>query len=224
MGTPIGRQPEPEVMAAPAEAAAYARADFAGVNQAFVQRLLELAGPLERALAVDLGAGPADIPVRVASVRPGWRLVAIEASTAMLAHARQTVARAGLASRIDLIQSDAKVVGLAGAAFDVVFSNSILHHISDTARLWAEVRRLARPGALIFFRDLARPSSAAAARAIVDRYAGTESALLQEEYFRSLLSSYTPAEVRAQLDQTGLSILQVVMATDRHLDVFGRLA
>jgi trans-aconitate 2-methyltransferase len=105
----------------------------------------------------------------------------------------------------------------------VVFSNSILHHINETDRFWAEVKRLARPRATVFLRDLARPATPEAARGIVRRYAGAESALLQQEFYRSLLSAYTAGEVQAQLGRTGLGHLDVAMATDRHWDVFGRL-
>jgi len=205
------------------EAAAYARADFAEVNAAFVTRLLELAGPLAVARTADLGAGPADIPLRIARERPGWRIVAVEASRAMLDFARHAVDEPEAPTRITLVRADAKATPLASGSFDVVFSNSLLHHVTDTDVLWPEVKRLGRPGALIFFRDLARPDSEAAARRIVAQYAADEPPLLQEEYRRSLLSSYTPDEVRNQLARAGLDALEVTRSSDRHLDIFGRL-
>ena len=72
-------------------------------------------------------------------------------------------------------------------------------------------------------RDLARPENPEAARAIVERHSGDESALLQEEFYRSLLASYAPDELRVQLSRAQLGSLRVEMASDRHLDVFGRL-
>ena len=223
MTDPMPRQPEPEFMDANDEADAYAAADFDEVNQAVVDRLLELVGPRDEACVVDLGTGPADIPVRLVRSRPGWRVVAVDASGAMLRHARQAIDRARLGHAIDLVLADAKATGLADASFDVILSNSILHHITDVDRFWAEVKRIARPGAHALLRDLARPPDADAARAIVDRYARDETELLREEYYRSLLSSYTVEEVRSQLARAGLDCLQVAMATDRHLDVFGRI-
>jgi hypothetical protein len=104
-----------------------------------------------------------------------------------------------------------------------VFSNSILHHITDTGPFWAEVRRIAKPGAVAFLRDLARPADHEAAHAIVEQYSGDESNLLKEEFFRSLVSAYTPDEVRRQLAEADLGALEVALATDRHLDIFGRI-
>ena len=218
----IPRQPEPELMDDAAEAEAYAQADFREVNEAFARRLCELArerGVPEDAAAVDLGAGPGDIPLLVAGEMPGWRITAVDASEAMI-----ELARMKGAGPVEFVVADAKHTGLPEGAFDVIFSNSILHHIDDTGALWAEVKRLARRGALVFFRDLARPETEGAARRIVETHAGDESELLREEYYRSLLSAYTPGETRGQLDLAHLSTLRVDMVTDRHLDVCGTVA
>ena len=207
-----------------AEAKAYAETDFSDVNQRSVERLVELAGPREKAEALDLGTGPGDIPVRLIRLHPQWRVTAVDASGPMLDFARRLVQRVGMVASIKLIQADAKRTGLPAHSFDVIFSNSLLHHLNDPVSLWAEIRRLARPNAVILLRDLARPASPEAAREIVNKYTADASVLLQEEYYRSLLASYTPDEVRAQLQQAGLSSLQVAMVSDRHLDVFGHLS
>ena len=205
------------------EAQAYAQADFADVNQAFVERLLELTADKDVVTAVDLGTGPADIPVRILRARPDWYIVAVDASEPMLHFARKRLLKEGLISSIELVLADGKATGLSSYFFDVVFSNSILHHLTDTDLFWAEVKRLAIPGAIVLLRDLARPATTGDARKIVQQYASGESELLQQEYYRSLLAAYTVEEVRAQLDEAGLQALQVAMVSDRHLDVFGRL-
>ena len=73
------RQPEPEFMDEGMEAEAYARADFADVNRAFVERLLDLTDQHKNARALELGVGPGDITVSMAAARPGWRIVAMDA-------------------------------------------------------------------------------------------------------------------------------------------------
>jgi len=206
-----------------AEAEAYAAADFREVNEAFVERLLGLAGPREEQYVLDLGTGPADIPIRVMRRRPYWRVTAVDSSQAMVDIAAKAVAEAGLSGLIGLIVSDVKSLPVPSSEFDVVFSNAALHHVTDADGFWTEVQRVERPGAVVFVRDLARPCSVADAQRIVDLYAANESDLLRAEFVRSLLASYTPEEVRLQLEAAGLERLQVVMASDRHLDVFGRL-
>ena len=214
---------EPELMDDAEQARAYAEADFAEVNAVFADRLCALVPPGTPRVALDLGTGPAEIPIRVMRQRPGWRVVAVDISHAMLSLARGFIHEAGFAEAIHLVIQDAKAMPFAAASFDVVFSNSILHHITATARLWAEVKRVAKPGAHVLIRDLARPATPRDAAGIVGRYAAHESALLREEFYRSLLSAYTPEEVRDQLAQAGLAHLEVAMVSDRHLDVFGRI-
>ena len=223
MSPTMPRQPEPEVMDLPEEAAAYAHADFAAVNQAFVDRLVELAGDLDRPRCLELGVGPADITVRLLAARPAWHVTAVDASPPMLGFARHAISQAGLSKRIELVHADAKSTPLPARFFNVIFANSILHHIDDTLRFWREVKRLGAPGACVFLRDLRRPVSVEAAHELVSRHACQESELLRGEYLRSLLASYTPQEVRRQLTAAGLGQLRVETITDRHMDIFGRL-
>jgi ubiquinone/menaquinone biosynthesis C-methylase UbiE len=221
-GEAMERQPEPEYMDLPEEALAYAQADFADVNAAFVERLLKLAGGQEAVSALDLGAGPADIPLRVAEQRPHWRQFAVDAAISMLRLAEPERRRA--ARRVVLVQADAKRLPFPDHSIQTVYSNSILHHVLDPHAFWSEVRRVLRPGGLIFLRDLSRPPSPQAAQDLIDEHAAGESDLLREEFYRSLLAAYTPEEVRAQLRKAGLEGLEVRQITDRHLDAWGQPA
>lgn len=222
----MDRLPEPELMDLPAEADAYAAADFRTVNQLFVDRLAELVATASAAEtgqpvhAVDLGTGPADIPILAAARFPGWRITAVDGAPAMLELARPRVAAAGLADRITLHLGDALATGLPAQCANVLFSNSLLHHVRDAAGLWREIARLRKPGGIVLLRDLRRPASPEAARQLVDEHARGESPLLQEEFFRSLLAAYTPEEIRAQLAAAGLVGWQVDVVSDRHLDVW----
>lgn len=209
----------------PDEARAYAQADFAEVNQAFVDDLLARFEPSDPPRVVDLGCGPADILIRLAQARPTWHVTGVDVSEAMLDLARQAIHTAGLADRITLCLADAKrPQTLPPHAFDAVISNSILHHVTDTASLWQQVKVLGRAGSFVFFRDLFRPASEARARQLVQTHAAQESDLLQEEFYRSLLSAWTPEEIRAQLAEAGLAGLAVKTLNDRHVDIYGELA
>ncbi|HOJ33130.1 MAG TPA: class I SAM-dependent methyltransferase [Candidatus Hydrogenedentes bacterium] len=210
------RVPEPERMDLPSEAEAYAAADFSDVNQAFVERLLVLTQPRKTAVALDLGTGPADIPNRLTPLCPGWRIVAVDASYAMLRIAGTRCSKA-----VALVLADAKTLPFPDNSFNIVFSNSILHHINEVSLFWKELHRIAAQKCLIFLRDLFRPSSKEEAWTIVQKYSGNESQTLKEEFFRSLLAAYTPQEVRQQLQTAGLSDLVVDLASDRHMDIWG---
>ncbi len=213
------RIPEPEIMDVPERAQAYADADFSEVNTSFVERLLELAGDLSQARVLDLGTGPGDIPLRIAPRRPGWRIVGLDASMPML--------RLGQAARRDVstapahqsVLADAKRTPFADDTFDIIFSNSLLHHLDDPVAFWKEAARVAKPGALLFVRDLLRPDSPEAAHDLVETYAPKEHPLLKEDFYNSLLAAYTIAEVQDQIQIEGIQAEKVTRCGDRHFDV-----
>jgi len=215
------RQPEHELMQN-TEATAYAAADFKSVNEAYVESLLAVAEGTLGATIIDLGTGPGDIAIRIALARPDWKVTGLDGSEDMLLLARDAERRASLNATISWVLADAKASGLPAASFEIVVSNSILHHVADPIDFWREVKRLAAPDAIIFMRDLHRPDSAEAARAIVEEYAADESEVLRSEFYNSMLASYTCEEVKEQIALIGLD-LNVEMSSDRHLDVVGRV-
>ena len=75
----------------------------------------------------------------------------------------------------------------------------------------------------MFIMDLMRFASRAAVSQLVEEYAGGEPQLLQRDFFNSLLAAYRPAEVRMQLEQSGLAELHIETVSDRHFIVFGTL-
>lgn len=205
-----------------AEVDAYAAANFSDVNSRFVDHVLANAPAKQPLRVLDVGCGPADIPIAIALARPHWQIVAVDASSAMLQVAAKKAAHE-LARNIRFRLVDAKHLPPDLGEFDLIISNSLLHHLPDVKDFWRGLKKHAGPGATLILRDLARPASELDARLIVSRYAGSESDLLQEEFYRSLLAAFTVDEVRAQLDAAGLKGLGVQMVSDRHLDVTGRI-
>ncbi|HEY7675837.1 MAG TPA: class I SAM-dependent methyltransferase [Candidatus Methylomirabilis sp.] len=219
----MDRIPEPEVMDDPAQAVAYARADFAEVNQAFVDRFRATFPDFAAGRVVDLGCGPADIPIRLARSLPGAAITAVDASAPMLDLARRAVAAAALAGRVLLVEGRLPGLPLPAGGFDAVISNSLVHQLPDPAPFWQEARRLGRPGAAILVVDLSRPGSPAAARAIVETYSADEDPVLKRDFFNSLCAAFTPDEVAAQLRAALLGHLRAEVISDRHWAVAGRL-
>src|SRR5206468_7868252 len=96
---------EPEVMDDAAHALAYARADFVEVNRGFVDRFRTAFPDLARSRVVDLGCGPADIPIRLARLLPALGVTAVDASAAMVRIAREAVQSAGFETSIRLVRA-----------------------------------------------------------------------------------------------------------------------
>ena len=70
--------------------------------------------------------------------------------------------------------------------------------------------------------DLMRPGTKEKAKELVSMYAADAPEILKEDFYNSLLASYTVDEVREQLNKTGLA-LSVEAVSDRHLIAWGSI-
>lgn len=237
------RIPEPELMDDPAQARAYAEADFSATDAALVERFLARFGATLTAAAnpkgadpagapaiVDLGCGPGNIAFRLAAACPAATVLGLDGAAAMLALAAERLHSApALAGRLAfhlarLPLSAAAVQALRPpGGFNAVVSNSLLHHLHDPAVFWRAVALLAAPGAAVFVQDLRRPPDAATAEAVVAREMAGAPEVLRHDFRASLHAAFTPAEVEAQIGAAGLAGLAVEALGDRHLRVAGRL-
>ncbi len=208
-------------MADPEQAAAYARADFATVNQGFVDRFRQEFPDFTQGRILDLGCGPADIPVRLARALPGVEITAVDASGPMLDLARREVDRLGLGRRVALLRARLPGLPLRAGRFQGIVSNSLLHHLAEADLFWAEVRHLGQTQARLLVMDLCRPESEARARALVDAAAAGEAEILRRDFFNSLLAAFAVAEVDEQLRRAHLGHLHARQVSDRHWVVAG---
>ena len=220
----MDRVPEPELMLDPDQARAYAEADFDAPHSHCVQTLFERLLPLpEQGRAVDLGCGAADITLRVARELPGWTFDGLDGSPAMLDCGSRAVSEAALEDRVVLHERLLPVADWPAASYDLVFSNSLLHHLPDPAVLWSAATMLGRPGAPLFVMDLLRPDSAEQVRALVAQYAGEEPELLRRDFEASLFAAFRIDEVREQLAAANLGGVGVEVISDRHWIAWGTL-
>jgi cyclopropane fatty-acyl-phospholipid synthase-like methyltransferase len=218
----MNRVLEPELMDDQEQALAYARADFEEENQGFVDRFVEFYPEFTSGHVLDLGCGPADIPIRLARTLPDCRMTGVDGSAPMIALGAEAIRAAGLANRITLRCERFQETVLEERA-DAVISNSLLHHVPNALQFWYAVKKLAQPGAVVLVMDLLRPESPEAAKAIVEKYTADEPAILRRDFYNSLLASYTEDEVASQLTEMNLSRLLIDVLNDRHWIVAGRL-
>lgn len=208
---------EPEVMDTAEAAEAYDAMAHGEVDNAFVERVVALGAKTGHFL--DVGTGPAQIPILLAQRCPDIHLTAIDLSEEMLKIAKRHVAAAELAERITLEHVDAKTLPYPDNTFDGLISNSIVHHIHDSLRALKEMSRVVKPGGLVLIRDLVRPETPEAAQVFVDKYAAEDTPYQQQLYYDSFLAAFTIAEVNEMLVQMDLPGAVVVQSTDRHWSV-----
>lgn len=222
MANAMKRILEPELMEDKAQVLAYAQADFSEPNEHFIQNLKALIGVRGfEGHALDLGCGPGDISCRFARAYPSARVDALDGSRAMLDYAESMIP-SELSARVRFIHGKLPTVSLPRSRYDLIFSNSLLHHLPEPQALWHFIRRYAGNGASIAVMDLFRPQSVRQAKEIVERYAVTEPEILQRDFYHSLLAAFTPEEIEEQLREAGLNF-DVERISDRHVFISGLL-
>jgi ubiquinone/menaquinone biosynthesis C-methylase UbiE len=214
---PLSRVLEVEVMDTAAEAEDYNSMDHSAVNAVFAKDLLATGVFSDREMSVlDLGTGTALIPIEVCRRTPHCCVLAVDLAAHMLELARNNVAAAGLGSRIELQQIDAKALPFSDGRFDVVMSNSIIHHIPEPMHSLREAARVAKSGGLLFFRDLLRPEDETTLTRLVQTYAGNENAHSQQMFADSLHAALSLPEIRGLVSQLGFPVDSVQQTSDRH--------
>jgi ubiquinone/menaquinone biosynthesis C-methylase UbiE len=196
------------------EAREYDSMDHSAVNLAFVQDLL--AGGDVVGEVIDLGTGTAQIPILLCQQVEECRVMAIDLSVAMLDLARLNIEVNSLITRIALAHIDSKELLYEDDQFDVVMSNSIVHHVPEPGTVIAEAVRVTKPGGRLFFRDLLRPTDDSTVEHLVATYAAEADAHQRQMFDDSLRAALSLDEMRELVVASGFVAESVATTSDRH--------
>ena len=123
---------------------------FAGVGNPTQMRTLQ---PGERVVDVGSGAG-FDTVVAAGQVGASGRVVGVDMTEEMLAKSRSTAAELGL-EQVEYREGLAEALPVPDGWADVVISNGVFNLCADKAAVFAEARRVLRPGGWLQFADIA---------------------------------------------------------------------
>jgi ubiquinone/menaquinone biosynthesis C-methylase UbiE len=219
------RKLEQELMNDSDQARSYAEADFEQPHSMFIDLFCETYGMVsDAAYVLDLGCGPGDITFRFVRAWPQCHVHGVDGSDAMLALAEQALGREpSLQGRVHFFKGMLPELELPCPQYDIIISNSLLHHLPDPAVLWQTVKAFGAPDAIIFIMDLKRPASVAEAKRLSDTYAEGEPEVLRNDFYNSLLAAFDVNEIQDQLREEGLTDFNIRSVSDRHIVICGRL-
>jgi arsenite methyltransferase len=123
---------------------------FAGVGNPFALRALR---PGERVVDVGCGAG-FDTVVAAEQTGTDGRVVGVDMTPEMLVKARRTVTGLGL-DQVEIREGLAEALPVEDGWADVVIANGVINLCADKAAVFAEIRRVLRPGGMVQFADIA---------------------------------------------------------------------
>ena len=123
---------------------------FAGVGNPFSIRPLERG---ERVIDVGSGAG-FDSFVAAHAVTPTGAVVGVDMTPEMLTKSRATAKQLGL-THVKFREGYAEALPVEDQWADVVISNGVINLCADKQAVFAEIRRVLRPGGVLQFADIA---------------------------------------------------------------------
>ena len=214
----LPRIPEDEVMAEPEKVSAYAsaaaQAYLNSLDETFVQQVLE--SGVSSGLALDIGTGPGRIPLRIARENPRLKVFGVDRSKAMVRAAKSAAQEWNLGTQVQFFLGDANCLCFPDAVFDLVFTNSLIHHLENPILAFREMTRVTRPGGWVMVRDIRRPSRFSFPLAVAlhgRHYKG----FMRQLYVASLRSAYTYDEFRELLNCASLGATYLFLFRRTHL-------
>jgi ubiquinone/menaquinone biosynthesis C-methylase UbiE len=208
------RRLEPEVMDEEGEAAAYMSAagetHLARLDASWIEAVVAF-GPRGAARVLDVGTGGGQIPAKIARRRPDWRTWAVDRAGSMLAAGAAGIAAARREAvsalepfRVGLAVAEARTLPFPDGAFDLVISNSLLHHIGDPTPVLDEIARVAGASGRVLLRDLRRPPRGLLPAWVAwhgRHYTGE----MRRLYGDSVAAAFTPEELSIVVRHSGLA-------------------
>ncbi len=209
----LDRVLEPELMDNWQEATAYDAMDFSAVNRDFALTAIGLHPHAVRVL--DIGTGTAQIPIILCQEKSCYQVLGVDMAQSMLVLGRRNIEAAGLLQQIRLELADGKNLPYPNWDFDMVISNSLVHHLPDPRSFFQQVARLVKPNGAVLIRDLLRPDSLVEIDRLVT--AAGDYGPQQNQLFRdSLAAAFTLAEIQDLVAAVGLTNYQLSQTSERH--------
>jgi SAM-dependent methyltransferase len=139
------------------QAASFARLPS---HEASTELLLDMAGVGAGSEVLDVACGPG--LVACAAAKRAVRVVGVDLTPAMIEQAKRLQAKLALGN-IDWRIGEATALPFESGRFDAVMTRYSAHHFPDPGLVFAEMRRLAKPGARVTIADMVLPARNAAA-------------------------------------------------------------
>ncbi len=226
---------EPELMERKEQVISYAKADFSEgenklinqINNFLINKNICLD---ENKLIVDLGCGPGNISEKLSLKWPKADVVGIDGSKEMIRIAelnkKNSPNRCQL-KNLRYLCADIKSLKTSEISreknISLLVSNSLIHHITYLDDFFNCIDKLSSNITINFHKDLKRPNSEKLALELKEKCAEKYNDILTNDYYASLMASYTLQELKNFIFDNKLSSLEVFEEGDQYLVIYGKV-
>ena len=156
------------------------------------RELLEQVAPEKKKLALEVGPGQGGFLLELTRVFE--QVIALDNADEMLAKARRTIEKNGLADRVSWLHGELGVALAEGLKVDFLALNMVLHHMANPSEMFSGFYKLLNKNGVLFIVDLCPHDQEWAREACGDIWMGFEGDELenwaQKAGFSSVQSSY----------------------------------
>jgi SAM-dependent methyltransferase len=180
-------------------------------SQRLAQPFLDFVGPIGEEQILDLGCGTGSLALALATRSATSRIYGVDVSAAYVDYAR----RRSPEPRLEFQLGDACALAFPSASFDRVLSMLMLHFVPKAPAAVAEMRRVARPGAVVAATVWDARGGVVAHRLFLDTAAAIDqraNALRAQNCMRPMTR---PGELAAAWQAAGLREVNETMLTIR---------
>ncbi|MHA1271107.1 MAG: class I SAM-dependent methyltransferase [Candidatus Helarchaeota archaeon] len=113
--------------------------------------------PEIKGLILDLGTGPAYLPIYIVKKNPNCKVIGMDISASMIKFANQNVQKEGLSDRILLKLGDAANIPFPDNYFDFIISTGSFHHWKHPIKSFNEIYRVLKNHGQAWIYDVSNP-------------------------------------------------------------------
>ena len=134
------------------QAHAYANADFSNSNELFLEKLFKFCSITDETKILDVGCGDGEIPIEIYR-KTKSKITVLDGSSAMLDEFSKKMSANDI-DDIKIIQRRYEDTRFVEKSFDILISNSVLHHVKSPKQFWKKSFNLVRQHGNIIIIDL----------------------------------------------------------------------
>ncbi len=228
------RKAEPELMKRREQVIAYSEGDFNEGENNFIKFInnylknnrIKLSN---KDLIVDLGCGPGNITEKLSINWPHVNVLGIDGSEEMILKAKSNKNKKELfraSNNLNYLCADVKKITLkdiSAKKVSLLVSNSLIHHINHLDQFFEFLLTLSTKETINFHKDLIRPNDKKTAIQLKAKCLNEFSSILADDFYASLLASYTREELKNKVIEKKLFNMDVIQENNKYLILYGKV-